>query len=156
MAYQKLRSCGNGYYQPRWQSIDAAADMQQCQAEAVQPVGLSSSSAVSHSAVSLAELSSPQCLAVQWTATHKLMNELGKGNWSSLWQLPFILHKCHVLQIGLGNPKRTYAMMGRPLKATESERDLGIIVNGQLNFHQQTAAVVSKANKILSSQEAFL
>ena len=75
------------------------------------------------------------------------LNEL--GNWSSLWQLPFNLDKCHVLHIGPGNPNETYTMMGRPLKATESERDLGVIVDGQLNFHQQTAAVVSKANKVL-------
>ena len=71
------------------------------------------------------------------------------GNWSRLWQLPFNLDKCHVLHLGPGNPKSTYTMLGKPLEVTESERDLGIIIDGDLKFHLQTAAAVAKANKTL-------
>ena len=83
-------------------------------------------------------------------ARDALQEDLNKlGNWSSQWLLPFNLDKCHVLHVGPSNPNATYMMQGRPLKATESERDLGIIVDGLLDFHQQTTGAVAKANRIL-------
>ena len=70
--------------------------------------------------------------------------------WSDRWQLPFNEEKCKVLHLGTGNPKLRYTMRGACLEETESERDLGILVDTSLKFRRQAAAAVAKANQILA------
>ena len=83
-------------------------------------------------------------------ARHQLQKDLHEvRNWSMLWQLPFNLDKCRVLHLGSGNPQSSYNMSGQVLASTESEKDLGVLVDGSLNFHSQTSAAVAKANKLL-------
>ena len=67
-------------------------------------------------------------------------------DWSEKWQLPFNISKCKVLHIGRCNPCRRYKIKGNPLKSTNEEKDLGILVDNELKFHRQTAAAVKKAN----------
>ena len=71
------------------------------------------------------------------------------GKWSLKWQLPFNNNKCKVLHLGSSNASADYTLLGQTLIATEKEKDLGIMVDGTLNFHLQTAAAVAKANKLL-------
>ena len=70
--------------------------------------------------------------------------------WSDRWQLPFNEGKCKILHLGTSNPKLRYTMRGTYLEETESERDLGVIVDASLKFRRQAAAAVAKANQILA------
>ena len=70
-------------------------------------------------------------------------------HWSARWQLPFNIGKCKVLHVGPRNPSHDYTLFGKQLDSTSEERDLGIIVDGDLKFHRQAAAAAAKANQIL-------
>ena len=70
-------------------------------------------------------------------------------SWSIRWQLPFNVSKCKVLHMGSRNPHCTYTMFGNSLASTEQERDLGVLVDGALRFHNQAAAAAAKGNQIL-------
>ena len=69
--------------------------------------------------------------------------------WSQKWQLPFNVNKCKVLHVGKRNPRNNYSMNEVQLAVTTSEKDLGVIVDEELNFHQHISSSVSKANQIL-------
>ena len=70
-------------------------------------------------------------------------------NWSHKWKLPFNINKCKCLHIGMTNPCCGYKMNGKKLDRTEDEKDLGILIDNNLNFHKQTASAVKKANMSL-------
>ena len=70
--------------------------------------------------------------------------------WSSTWQLHFNSQKCKVLHIGPGNAKHTYYLGADALEHTTVERDLGILIDDELKFHDHVASVVKKANGVLS------
>ena len=44
----------------------------------------------------------------------------------------------------------TYFMNNQPLPTVELEKDLGVFVDNHLKFHDHTAAVVAKVNRILT------
>ena len=44
----------------------------------------------------------------------------------------------------------TYFMNNQPLPTVELEKDLGVFIDNHLKFHDHTAAVVAKANRILA------
>ena len=69
--------------------------------------------------------------------------------WSKKWQLPFNVGKCKCLHIGQSNPCWKYKMEGRILDDVEEEKDLGVVIDKDLKFHQQTASAVKKANMAL-------
>ena len=71
------------------------------------------------------------------------------SKWSDKWQLPFNVTKCKVLHIGNTNPCRRYKMNGQYLEDVEEEKDLGVLVDNELKFHKQVAAVVKNANSKL-------
>ena len=71
------------------------------------------------------------------------------SSWSSRWQLPFNVKKCKVLHIGNTNPCRRYKMNNHYLDDVEEEKDLGVLMDSELKFHKQTAAVVKNANSKL-------
>ena len=54
------------------------------------------------------------------------------------------------MHIGLRNPEHPYYLNGSPVEVAEEEKDLGIVIDRQLNFHKQTAAATSKASKMLA------
>ena len=69
--------------------------------------------------------------------------------WSHDWQLCFNVTKCKVLHIGSNQHFREYRL-GRDIIAPSNvERDLGILVDNKLKFHEQCSAVIAKANKLL-------
>ena len=65
------------------------------------------------------------------------------------WQLPFNVSKCKVLHLGQFNPNHSYTMADIILQDVFEEKDLGEIIDKDLKFHAQTAAVVNKANRLL-------
>ena len=56
------------------------------------------------------------------------------------------MKKCKVLHIGSPNPCSKYKMNGHYLEDVEEEKDLGLLVDSELKFHKQTAAIVKNAN----------
>ena len=69
--------------------------------------------------------------------------------WSKTWQLPFNALKCKVMHFGNRNPKHLYCLNDHILEDTQSEKDLGVIIDVKLKYHIHTAAATKKANQIL-------
>ena len=74
-------------------------------------------------------------------------------DWSEKWQMEFNVDKCAVLQLGANNPHHNYIMEVNHketiLKQSEEERDLGILVDHQLNFKKHIEFITQKANRTL-------
>ena len=70
-------------------------------------------------------------------------------NWSLKWQLPFNSSKCKVMYIGKKNPMTPYKLYNKVLDSTESEKDLGVMMDNSMKFHTHTSFAVKKANQIL-------
>ena len=69
--------------------------------------------------------------------------------WSERWQLPFNVGKCKILHIVKNNPKHNYYMSDRILEKIETQNDLGVLMDTEIKFHQQTSSAIKKANQIL-------
>ena len=74
--------------------------------------------------------------------------------WSLRWQLKFNIDKCKVMHFGSHNIQKMYTMFDysgicHSLKATESEKDLGIWSDPSLKFSVHVRNAVNKANQIL-------
>ena len=69
--------------------------------------------------------------------------------WSAKWQLPFNTNKCKCLNIGKTNPQQHYNMNGFMLDNVKVVKDLGVQMDSELKFHEQTSAAIKKANSIL-------
>ena len=83
-------------------------------------------------------------------ADNKLQEDLTKlEEWSKKWQLPFNANKCKAMHLGNNNPNFTYYLNNHPLEMTRNEKDLGVIIDDSLKFHEHTASAVKKANQIL-------
>ena len=69
--------------------------------------------------------------------------------WSEDWQLCFNVTKCKVLHIGFNQHNRVYRLGSDCITSSTVEKDLGILVDNKLKFHEQCSAVVAKANRLL-------
>ena len=73
--------------------------------------------------------------------------------WSNGCHLEFNLTKCHQLTLSLRTTlsNRTYSLDGTtPLTRVNSEKDLGIIIDTKLSFHEQISKKTKTANDILA------
>ena len=66
-----------------------------------------------------------------------------------MWQLPLNTTKCKVMHIGTRNQEYDYKMGGQNLKVITEEKDLGLLVDRSLLFHDHTAATVARAFRTL-------
>ena len=78
-----------------------------------------------------------------------LQSDRESYTWSERWQLPFNVGKCKILHIGKNNPKHNYSMSGRILEKIETQNDLGVLMDTEIKFHQQTSSAIKRANQIL-------
>ena len=69
--------------------------------------------------------------------------------WSKDWQLCFSVTKCKVLHIGYNQRYREYRLGSDCITSSSVEKNLGILVDSKLKFHEQCSAVVAKANRLL-------
>ena len=69
--------------------------------------------------------------------------------WASKWKMEFNVDKCKVMHIGRTNPKHSYNMGGTELTVTTEEKDLGVLVDDELEFDKHIRAIVNKANRVL-------
>ena len=69
--------------------------------------------------------------------------------WAIKWKMEFNVDKCKIMHLGKKNPKHTYNMGGSELTVTREERDLGVLIDDQLNFDKHIRGIVNKANRML-------
>ena len=69
--------------------------------------------------------------------------------WAMKWKMEFNVDKCKIMHLGKKNPKHTYNMGGSALAVTREERDLGVLIDDQLNFDKHIRGIVNKANRML-------
>ena len=63
--------------------------------------------------------------------------------------MEFNVDKCKVMHLGYNNPRGTYNMGDKQLEVTEEERDLGVLIDRELDFGKHIRTVVGKANSTL-------
>ena len=68
--------------------------------------------------------------------------------WSKKWLMEFNTGKCNTVTFGHGQ-KHIYTLDGTPLRSSDCEKDVGVLVPSNLKFEEQCCATIAKANSIL-------
>ncbi len=73
--------------------------------------------------------------------------------WAHTWRMRFHPEKCKVMHIGKEIEQFQYTMTANgnsvPLEYTDTEKDLGVIIDNSLSFEQHCETAINKANRIL-------
>ena len=64
------------------------------------------------------------------------------------WELKFNVSKCNVLHLRT-TKQYTYFLCGTAIQSAQSVRDLGVVIDQDLKFHEHTSLVTNKANRVL-------
>ncbi len=82
--------------------------------------------------------------------TRALQDDLNKPSaWSDKWQISFNIPKCSVLSVGTRNPIYGYSLDSTVIGRTDYERDLGVLVNSDLNLRKQCVSARNKTNRVI-------
>jgi len=80
----------------------------------------------------------------------KLQDALDKlCEWASKWGMSFNVKKCKVMHIGHANKKGDYTMEGQTLGKTTEEKDIGVLVTGDLKPSNHCAKAANMATSVL-------
>ena len=63
--------------------------------------------------------------------------------------MEFNIDKCKVMKVGRNTNRETYNLEGQDISEGNQEKDLGVIVTGDLKSKQQCIAACNKANRML-------
>jgi len=69
--------------------------------------------------------------------------------WSVVWQLSFNISKCKLLHFGPNHDFGPYFLNDVLIESTNVHKDLGVLFDNNLKFHDHSATVASKANRML-------
>jgi hypothetical protein len=70
-------------------------------------------------------------------------------SWADRWGMQFNHKKCKVMHFGRSNAKNVYSMGGHMLEATESERDIGVVIANNLKAGENCAKAAKTAMTVL-------
>ena len=70
-------------------------------------------------------------------------------HWAQEWGMEYNIAKCKIMHLGHNNPAYEYTMLNTPLLTTESERDLGVMVDKNLKPSKQCQKAAGKAKATL-------
>ena len=80
---------------------------------------------------------------------HHLQADLQRiDDWMKKWIMEINTQKSHILTLGPQNFSSSYSLGSAALTLSKEERDLGILVDSELNFSSHYEAVVKKASKV--------
>jgi len=81
----------------------------------------------------------------------RLQNELDRlGEWTKKWQMEYNVGKCEVVHFGRKNRDEDYFLNGEKLQKSETQRDLGILVQDSPKVNMQVQLAVRKVNSMLA------
>ena len=69
------------------------------------------------------------------------------SGWSWKCKLKFNVSKCNVLHLG-ATEQHTYFLCGIVIQPAQPVRDLGVVIDQDLKFHEHTSLVTNKANRV--------
>ena len=69
--------------------------------------------------------------------------------WSKEWQMLFNADRSKVMHMGFNNKQAKYDMNDVQLECVSEEKDLGVIITGDLTWEKQSNEAVMKANRML-------